>query len=306
MRAPGEQIVVGLGELLWDCFADSRRPGGAPANVAFWAQQLGHRGLICSRVGDDDAGRELLADLESRGLDTHHIQRDGRRPTGKVTVETTDPQRPSYVIHQDVAWDCLECVGDVQRLMRGAAAVCFGTLAQRSSRSRETIRRALVEAADALIVYDVNLRPPWYRRDWIERSMQAARIVKLNTDEVESLAAVLQTGSAEPAAFAAALRNRFGAEIVCVTRAERGCVVIGPEETVDLEGLTVEVADAVGSGDAFTAALISGCLRQWPLAATARFANAVGAWVAGRPGAMPQVGGELAALLAEAEGNAAD
>ena len=88
-------IVVGLGEILWDCFADSRRPGGAPANVAFHVQQLGHRGLICSRVGEDELGRELLEYMEVRGMNTRYIQRDPRRPTGHVTVDASRPEAPS-------------------------------------------------------------------------------------------------------------------------------------------------------------------------------------------------------------------
>lgn len=291
-----DRIVVGLGEVLWDCFGSSRRPGGAPANVAFHASQLGHRGVICSRVGTDEAGDELLAYLADRGLDVSHIQLDTARATGYVTVDSTDPGRPSYVIHENVAWDYLEFGRPLERLMGEASAVCFGTLAQRSPRSRETIHRCLSSARDALVVYDVNLRQSWYHRDWIERSLGASQIVKLNSEEVSALGEVLAVGSKEPQSFAAALRDRFGVELVCITRAERGCLLIGADETVDVPGIEVEVADAVGAGDAFTAALISARLRGWSVSAAARFANRVGALVAGRPGAMPVLVDELAAL----------
>ena len=297
MNDPTESIVVGLGEVLWDCFADSRRPGGAPANVAFHASQLGHRGVICSRVGEDELGDELLEYLTARGLETRHVQRDAARPTGWVTVDSTDPQRPSYLIHQNVAWDHLEFHRPLERLMSEASAICFGTLAQRGLLSRETIHRCLSAAPGALVVYDVNLRQSWYQPDWIERSLQASRIVKLNANEVGVLAEVLQIRSAEPPSFAAALRNRYGVDLVCITRAERGCLLIGPDQTADIPGVEVEVADAVGAGDAFTAALISARLRGWLLSAAAKFANEVGALVASRPGAMPVLTDELAALI---------
>ena len=290
-----------MGELLWDCFGELRQPGGAPANVAFHAQQLGHRGTICSRVGDDDLGRELLEYVAARDLETRFIQRDNERPTGRVTVDTTNPERPSYVIHEDVAWDGLEFSDELEQLMRNASAVCFGTLAQRNIQSQKTIHRALWAAEKALIVYDVNLRSSWYWRAWIEWSMRASQIVKLNTEEIGVLEAVLDVGSAEPLAFAGALRDRFGVEITCITRADQGCLVIGPTETVDVPGTEVDVADAVGAGDAFTAALISGCLRGWPLPTTATFANEVGALVASRPGAMPVLRDEYADLVSRME-----
>ena len=301
MNPLAEQSVVGLGEVLWDCFGDSRRPGGAPANVAFHAQQLGHHGLICSRIGNDDLGRDLLEYMAARGLETRFVQRDDERPTGRVTVDTKDPERPSYVIHENVAWDSLEFNDDLERLMGNASAVCFGTLAQREPQSRETIQRALSAAAKALIVYDVNLRQSWYQRDWIERSMRAARIVKLNMDEIGELGNLLEAGLAEPPAFAAVLRDRFGVEITCITRADQGCLVIGPCETVDVPGRDIDLVDAVGAGDAFTAALISAFLRGWPQRTAAMFANEVGALVTSRPGAMPVLRDDYADLVSRME-----
>jgi fructokinase len=219
-------------------------------------------------------------------------------------VDTTDPGHPSFTIHEDVAWDHLEFDDSLGRLMAGAAAVCFGTLAQRSPRSRETVQRCLEAAGNALKVYDVNLRPPWHDRAWIEQSMRAASVVKLNDDEVRGLIGMLDMQTETPGDFAHALQGRFGVQIVCVTRAERGCLIIRADETADQPGLTVDVADAVGAGDAFTAALISALLRQWPLTVAAGFANEVGAMVASRSGAMPRLGSELADLISKTEGAA--
>jgi fructokinase len=302
VRPLHEQIVIGLGELLWDCFADSRRPGGAPANVAFHARQLGHRGVVCSRVGTDELGDELLAHLGDHGLEAGYIQRDADHPTGTVTVDTTDPGHPSFVIHDQVAWDYLCFDDNLEGLMANASAVCFGTLAQRRPSTRDTIHRCLRAVREALIVYDVNLRQSWYDREWIERSLDASAIVKLNADEVDVLADVLDVESSSPEAFCDALRARYRVEIVCITRAERGCLLSGPRETVDVPGVNVEVADAVGAGDAFTAALISALLRGWRLATAAQFANEVGALVASRPGAMPSLRDEFAALASKAQG----
>jgi fructokinase len=293
-------IVVGLGELLWDVFPDSRRPGGAPANVAFHAQQLGCRGLVASRVGTDPPGEELCAYLHGKGLDTRLIQRDPLHPTGRVTVDVSRPERPHYTIHEEVAWDYVAADPDLLDAARAADAICFGTLAQRSPVSRATVRQVLAAAADeCLIVYDVNLRQNYYQRDWIEASLERLSVLKLNHDEVAVLGPLLGIPDHDDAAFASAVQKRYGVRLVCVTRAERGCLLVGAGERAEARGSPVEVVDAVGAGDAFTAALIAAVLRDWPLESVAEFANCVGSLVTTRPGAMPDLRDEFQHLRAK-------
>jgi len=291
------RTVVGIGELLWDCFPDRRRPGGAPANVAFHAAQLGQRGLICSRIGDDELGRALREELRAHGLSMELVQLDERLPTGRVTVDTSNPSSPSYEIHRDVAWDAIGFDAPLEAVVREAAAVCVGTLAQRSEISRGTILRCLEAAGKALRVYDVNLRRDGYCKEWIEETLRRVHVVKLNDGEVSVLASMLGATS-EPEAFGRELIGGYGVELVCVTRAAEGCSMFTATETVHAPGRRVTVADSVGAGDAFTAALISARLRGWPLERTARLANEVGALVAARHGAMPDVKRECAELLA--------
>ncbi len=300
MTEEKRDVVVGIGELLWDCFADSRRPGGAPANVAFHAKQLGHEGVVCSRVGRDELGTELLEYLERRGMETRQVQKDVRLPTGYVTIDSSRPDDPSYIIHEEVAWDYLEFDEALESLMETASAVCFGTLAQRHAKSRETIRRAVETATDAVIVYDVNLRQSWHQRNWIEDSLKASNIVKLNEDEMAVLSDMIGTRGRRDADLAHTVIDRYKLDMVCVTRAERGTSLYTSSGTVDEVGVNIEVADAVGAGDGFTAALISSRLRGWPLETTAWFANRVGALVASRQGAMPVLTEELGRLIAGA------
>ena len=144
------------------------------------------------------------------------------------------------------------------------------------------------------------------RRQLDSRQMENRRItfsdvVKLNHDEVRALAPLLELESGDPAAFAEKLIQRFDVELVCVTRAAEGALLIGREQRLELAGIPVEVADAVGAGDAFTAALIFGRLQGWPISVIGPFANRLGGLVAGRPGAMPELGEELAELLRQAE-----
>ena len=285
---PSRFRLIGLGEVLWDCFPDGQRPGGATSNVAFHATQLGCEGAVVSRVGDDERGRELLRFLAGQGLGVDAIQTDPEKPTGWVTVEVTGEGQHRFIIHEDVAWDQLEFTSQIQQVMASADAVCFGPLAQRSPCSRETIQRCLFETGeDCRIVFDVNIRQHFYDRIGIERSLQAADIVKLNSEEVCLLSDLLEITGGDESEFASRIRDRFGVELLCITRAEAGCCLATATEFVSVPGLKVDLVDTVGAGDAFTAALITTQLENWPLQAAAEFANRVGALVASRAGAMP-------------------
>ena len=152
--------VIGLGEVLWDVFGKRRQLGGAPANVAFQAHQLGVPSYVVSRIGADALGNDLQATMLRRGLTVDFVQRDLEHPTGTVTVELNESaEAPEYTIHESVAYDYLDFHAKLSHLMQSAGAVCFGTLAQRSEHSRHTIYQCLsATPPHCLKVYDVNFR----------------------------------------------------------------------------------------------------------------------------------------------------
>ena len=157
-------------------------------------------------------------------------------------------------------------------------------------------------SGDCLVVYDINLRPPFFERAWIERSLHHAKIVKLNDDEVRTLSQMFGTGPSSDLDYARdLLATHPQLELVCITRGANGCLAVSRTEVVDLPGIAVQVVDTVGAGDSFTAALIQTRLAGWPLAKSAAFANRVGSLVASRPGAMPILREELATLRCEFE-----
>lgn len=295
MDAPGA-AVIGLGELLWDCFPDRRLPGGAPANVAFHVQQLGLSATVATRVGTDALGDELCTFLQAQGLTTDLVQRDPLHRTGTVTVECL-PTGNRFTFLEESAWDYLEATPAWLSAMAAARAICFGTLAQRHAVSRETIMRCVRHAQEkCLVVYDVNLRPPFYAREWIDQSLRLASLAKLNDAEAALLAALLQGPEGNDLVFARWLREHYGLEAVCVTRGERGAACVSTDGDYEIPGISVHVADTVGAGDAFSAALIWARLSKWPWDRALLLANAVGALVASRPGAMPLLRDEYQAL----------
>ena len=294
--------VLGLGELLWDVFEDSRKPGGAPANVAFQLNQLGLAGIIASRVGADPLGEEITRFLSGMGLSTDFIQTDAGHPTGTVTVQLDATGTPSYTIHENVAWDFLELTPELEALLPTLSAVCFGTLAQRGKTTRETIQKILDRVPDdCLKVYDVNLRQDFFSRELLETSLQKSNVGKMNDGEMEVLKPVFGLPQdLAPVDFALNLCEKYGLAEVCITRAEKGCLLVRNDgQTADVPGKIVQVADTVGSGDSFSAALIYTMLRGSDIQTQAEFANEVGTLVATRSGGMPPLQEELAALKAK-------
>ena len=294
--------VLGLGELLWDVFEDSRKPGGAPANVAFQLNQLGLAGIIASRVGADPLGEEITRFLSGMGLSTDFIQTDTGHPTGTVTVQLDATGTPSYTIHENVAWDFLELTPELEALLPTLSAVCFGTLAQRGKTTRETIQKILDRVPDdCLKVYDVNLRQDFFSRELLETSLQKSNVAKMNDGEMEVLKPVFGLPQdLAPVDFALNLCEKYGLAEVCITRAEKGCFLVRKDgQTADVPGKIVQVADTVGSGDSFSAALIYTMLRGSDIQTQAEFANEVGTLVATRSGGMPPLQEELATLKAK-------
>lgn len=282
--------VASLGELLWDLLPAGPQLGGAPANVACHAAALGAHAAVVSCVGDDDLGRKAVSLLQSRGLDTEAIEVLPGVPTGTVHVEVDAKGHPRFDIVRDVAWDRLTAgeSGSAARVqVAGADAVCFGTLAQRSPGARAAIHALLGEArADALRVFDINLRPPFHAPDVIEESLRKSNVLKLNEDELPVLAEQFGlAGGVE--GQVRDLAGRFGLRAVALTLGARGAALMMEDAWTTEPGRVVDVRDAVGAGDAFTAVLIMGLLLQWDARAILARATEVAAFVCTQPGATP-------------------
>jgi fructokinase len=283
-----KHTIVGVGEILWDLLPSGKQLGGAPANFAYFATLLGDRGIAASRVGEDELGRDAAARLKQLRCTADYLQRDPLHPTGTVRVQVDDAGQPQFEIARPVAWDFLEWTAEWQRLAEEADAVCFGSLAQRSPASRKTILR-FVRAArpQAVRVFDANLRPPFYSAEILQAALPLAHIIKLNHDELPLLARLLGLSCSGEREAAEQLRRRHGTRLVCVTRGGRGSLLASVEGAVEHPGFRVRVADTVGAGDAFTAALVHYSLLGASLPEMNEAANRLGAWVASQDGATP-------------------
>ncbi len=283
-------VMVGLGEVLWDLLPSGRVLGGAPGNFAYMTSVLGDEGIVASRVGNDDLGREACRVMQQLGLSTAYLQHDDRYETGTATVCIDDGGQPTFIIKEPVSWDFLQWTPEWEQLARRADVICFGSLAQRSATSAATIERFLQSAQEnALRICDVNLRQSFYSRDVLSGSFQRAHIVKLNEPELVQVSKLLNLGTGNDEALAKRLLAECGLRLVCVTRGDRGSLLVSQAQTVEHRGFHVKVADAIGAGDAFTACLAHYYLRRQSLEDVSEFANRVASWVATQRGATPPI-----------------
>jgi fructokinase len=281
--------IVGLGELLWDVFPNRKELGGAPANFAYMISLLGDEGVVASRVGRDRLGNAAARRLAKLGLSQEWLQLDKNSPTGTVKVEVFEDGQPKFQIAENVAWDNFEWTSQWQALAGRAAAVCFGSLAQRSGRSRKTIRLFLQNLPpNAVKVFDVNLRQSFFSADILRESAMSADIMKVNEDELSQVSQLLGYKSNSKAAAASWLLNTCGLKLVCVTEGPSGSSLVAADGVHRHPGFPTEVADTVGAGDAFTAALIHHYLRRATLDDMNEAANRMGSWVASQVGATPK------------------
>ena len=281
-------LVVGLGEVLWDLFPEGKQLGGAPANFAYITNLLGDRGIIASRVGHDALGDEIQQRLGTLGLESSYLQLDSARPTGTVRVRVDQDGQARFEITDMVAWDFLEWTPAWESLAQQADAICFGSLAQRSPASRETIHKFLGAARPGTArIFDVNLRQAFYSAKALSESLKFADIAKLNAEELPRVVELLGIPHHGEQPSAERLRFAYGLKLVCVTRGAQGSLLVSEFERHEHPGFRVQVADTVGAGDAFTAALVHHFLRGAGLAAMNEAANRIGAWVASCVGATP-------------------
>jgi fructokinase len=280
--------VVGLGEVLWDVFPKRTCLGGAPANFAYITTLMGDQGIVASRVGEDSRGVEALRLMEELGLDIDYVQTDRDHETGSVRVKVDGKGIAHYEIAHPVAWDFMRWTLGWQHLAGEADAISFGSLAQRSEESSATIRRFLQMASpDTTKIFDVNLRQSYYSPETIVESMRLANIVKLNDEELPRVMSLCGLPHKDERSSAQRLADAYELNLVCVTRGERGSLLLRDGHASVHRGFRVKVADTVGSGDAFAAGLVHEYLHGASLDLMNEVANLVGAWVASELGAMP-------------------
>ncbi len=287
-------LIVGMGEALWDVLPEGKKIGGAPANFAYHVSQFGLNSRVVSAVGDDKLGEEILENFKAKNLNMCISQVP--YPTGTVLVELDEEGVPQYEIKENVAWDNIPYTDELKEIARHTKAVCFGSLAQRSIVSRTTINDFINDIPaenDALKVFDINLRQSFYTKDIIRNSIKQCNILKINDEELVAVSRLFGYPGIDLQDKCWLILGKYNLKMLILTCGINGSYVFTPGNFSFQETPVVEVADTVGAGDSFTAAFIASILNGKSVAEAHERAVKVSAYVCTQNGAMPQLPEEL-------------
>lgn len=283
-----KDTIVGIGELLWDVFPERKVLGGAPANFAYHASQLGYNGYAVSAIGEDLLGKEILSTLEKKDL--NYVVDITDYPTGTVEVTLNENGVPNYEICENVAWDNIPFTSKIENLAKITQTVCFGSLAQRNDVSRDSIRRFLDAMPEgSLKIFDINLRQHFYSKELVHESLLLSNVLKLNDDEVRIISQYYDNKFTNDQDFCRQILQKYNLEVLILTKGTKGSYVFTAQETSYQPTPKVHVADTVGAGDSFTASFIASYLRGNHIAEAHQLAVEVSAYVCTQHGAMPQL-----------------
>ena len=283
-----DKVIVGIGEALWDVLPEGKKIGGAPANFAYHVSQFGLESCAVSAVGDDELGKEIRSNFEEKKLQT--LIETVPYPTGTVQVEIDKLGVPQYDIKENVAWDNIPFTPQIEELAHRTKAICFGSLAQRSKVSRNTIEQfieAMPKTEDTLIVFDVNLRQSFYSREVLDRSMKRCNVLKINDEELITISRMLGYQGTDLQSKCWILLGRYHLKMLILTCGVNGSYVFTPGSMSFIATPKVKVADTVGAGDSFTGAFVASILKGLSVADAHQTAVNVSAFVCTQRGAMP-------------------
>lgn len=283
-----EHVVVGLGEALWDVLPDERKLGGAPANFAYHVSQFGFKALAVSAIGKDLLGEETL-----RSFDVKHLAYIMPRvdyPTGTVQVSVDAAGIPSYEIKQGVAWDHIPFTEEMEIVAHSCRAVCFGSLAQRSEESRNTILKFLDSAPkNCLKIFDINIRQNFYSKEVIEDSFNRCNLLKINDEEIVVVAKMLGYDGLSMEDVCYHLQKKYHLDMVILTCGVNGSYVFSSDKKSFMNTPKAKVIDTVGAGDSFTGSFCAAILKGKSIEEAHALAVKVSAFVCTKSGAMPDM-----------------
>ena len=283
-------IIVGMGEALWDVLPEGKKIGGAPANFAYHVSQFGFDSRVVSAVGEDKLGNEILKNFDAKKL--NYLIEKVPYPTGTVQVELDPNGVPMYDIKENVAWDNIPFTSALEELAKKTRSVCFGSLAQRSVVSRETINsflNAMPDGEGQCKIFDVNLRQGFYTKEILCNSMKRCNILKINDEELVTVSRMFGYPGIDLQDKCWILLAKYNLKMLILTCGVNGSYVFTPGVVSFQETPRVPVADTVGAGDSFTAAFCASILNGKPVPEAHKLAVEVSAYVCTQSGAMPEL-----------------
>jgi len=292
-----KNLIIGLGEALWDMLPEGKKLGGAPANFAYHAGQFGLDTLAISALGEDKLADETIEALEQNGL--KYLMPRVPYATGTVQVTLTGEGIPTYEIKENVAWDNIPFNDEIKAAAKNCRAVCFGSLAQRNIVSRQTIQQFLdATPEDCIKICDINLRQQFFSKEILEESFKRCNILKINDEELVVVTRMFGYQELDDAKICEKMVKEYNLQMLVLTCGTNGSHVFTADGKHSFQQTPkVEVADTVGAGDSFTGSFCAAILNGKPVEEAHRIAVEVSAYVCTQNGAMPKYPAELVAKV---------
>lgn len=292
-----KNLIIGLGEALWDMLPEGKKLGGAPANFAYHAGQFGLDTLAISALGEDKLADETIEALEQNGL--KYLMPRVPYATGTVQVTLTGEGIPTYEIKENVAWDNIPFNDEIKAAAKNCRAVCFGSLAQRNIVSRQTIQQFLdATPEDCIKICDINLRQQFFSKEILEESFKRCNILKINDEELVVVTRMFGYQDLDDAKICEKMVKEYNLQMLVLTCGTNGSHVFTADGKHSFQPTPkVEVADTVGAGDSFTGSFCAAILNGKPVEEAHRIAVEVSAYVCTQNGAMPKYPAELVAKV---------
>ncbi len=279
--------AVCFGEVLFDCFPNERKIGGAPLNVALRLNALGMDTSVISCVGEDQDAQTMQRFLTQEGFNTNPLQIHPLHPTGTVAVTLDAKGNASYEILQPVAWDHIEITPENIALVQSADVFVFGSLVARQNPSKQTLTTLIDKARFS--VFDINLRPPHFHWDTLNAFFQKSNFIKCNDEELTYLLEQYNCAETTLENQLRALLEHTHGEGICVTLGADGAALLWNGQFYQQRGFPTTVVDTVGAGDSFLATLLYGLINHQEPQSSLQRACAMGALVASKSGANPKI-----------------
>ena len=292
-----KNLIIGLGEALWDMLPEGKKLGGAPANFAYHAGQFGLDTVAISALGEDKLADETIEALEQNGL--KYLMPRVPYATGTVLVTLTGEGIPTYEIKENVAWDNIPFNDEIKAAAKNCRAVCFGSLAQRNIVSRQTIQQFLdATPEDCIKICDINLRQQFFSKEILEESFKRCNILKINDEELVVVTRMFGYQELDDAKICEKMVKEYNLQMLVLTCGTNGSHVFTADGKHSFQPTPkVEVADTVGAGDSFTGSFCAAILNGKPVEEAHRIAVEVSAYVCTQNGAMPKYPAELVAKV---------
>ena len=256
--------ITSIGEILFDLYGSREKPGGAPFNFIYHIIKLTGQGTFVSRVGADERGERMRNILKEKNISDRFLQIDKTHKTGIARTNLSDDKVPDFVIEENCAYDFINKTDDLSKLIQQETdCLYFGTLAQRSEVSRNTLQSLFNKTTKYFC--DLNIRQKFYSKDIIEKSINVANVLKLNEDELKLVNNLILKNSYDLENTAKEILNKFSLDLLCVTRGSKGSLLFKGNEDNYVKIKNENVIDTVGAGDAYASVLCLGYLKGFSI-----------------------------------------